>query len=340
MLNTFLALIEETMGSMWYLILPMVIAFLVTAVLGPVVIPWLTKLKFGQEILEIGPNWHKNKAGTPTMGGMMFIAGIIVSVLAALFAKFDIRLLMMLVIATGFGVIGFVDDYVKVVKKRNLGLTAKQKFLLQAILSVIYILVLKETGNLSTEIVIPFVKTTLTLPWWLYIVFILFVVTGTVNAVNLTDGIDGLATSITVVVALFFAIAACMFKSSAETIFAMALLGGCLGFLMFNKHPAKVFMGDTGSLFLGGAISVVAVGLGMPLILIICGFVYLFETLSVIMQVASFKLTGKRIFKMSPIHHHFEMCGWREVKIVSVFTLVTLVLCIISVLAIMPVCGF
>ncbi|MBQ7986615.1 MAG: phospho-N-acetylmuramoyl-pentapeptide-transferase [Clostridia bacterium] len=325
---------------MWYFILPMVIAFLVTAVLGPVVIPWLTKLKFGQEILEIGPNWHKNKAGTPTMGGMMFIAGVLVSVVAALVAKFDIRLLMMLLIAMGFGLIGFVDDYVKVVKKRNLGLTAKQKFLLQAILSVIYILVLKETGNLNTEIIIPFVKTTISLPWWLYIVFILFVVTGTVNAVNLTDGIDGLATSITVVVALFFGIAASLFKSTGESIFAMALLGGCLGFLMFNKHPAKVFMGDTGSLFLGGAISVMAVGLGMPLILIICGFVYLFETLSVIMQVASFKLTGKRIFKMSPIHHHFEMCGWREVKIVSVFTLVTVVLCVISVLAIMPVCGF
>lgn len=340
MFNTFLALIEETMGGMWYLILPMVIAFLVTAVLGPVVIPWLTKLKFGQEILEIGPNWHKNKAGTPTMGGMMFIAGVCVSVVSALLAFFDIRLLMMLLIATGFGVIGFVDDYVKVVKKRNLGLTAKQKFLLQAILSVIYILVLKETGNLNTEIVIPFMAKTVEIPWILYIIFILFVVTGTVNAVNLTDGIDGLATSITVVVALFFGIAATMFKSSAETIFAMALLGGCLGFLMFNKHPAKVFMGDTGSLFLGGAISVVAVGLGMPLVLIICGFVYLFETLSVILQVASFKMTGKRIFKMSPIHHHFEMCGWREVKIVSVFTLVTLVLCIISVFAILPVCGF
>lgn len=340
MLNTFLALIEETSGNMWYFILPMVVAFLVTAVLGPVVIPWLTKLKFGQEILEIGPNWHKNKAGTPTMGGMMFIAGVAVSVVAALFAKFDIRLLMMLLIATGFGVIGFVDDYVKVVKKRNLGLTAKQKFLLQAILSIIYILVLKETGDLNTEIVIPFMSKTVEIPWILYIVFILFVVTGTVNAVNLTDGIDGLATSITVVVALFFAVAASLFKSSSESIFAMALLGGCLGFLMFNKHPAKVFMGDTGSLFLGGAISVVAVGLGMPLILIICGFVYLFETLSVIMQVTSFKLTGKRIFKMSPIHHHFEMCGWREVKIVSVFTLVTLVLCIISVFAILPVCGF
>ena len=340
MLNRLLALIEETSGSMWYFILPMLIAFSVTAILGPVVIPWLTKLKFGQEILEIGPNWHKNKAGTPTMGGMMFIIGVLVTVIAALFANFDIRLLMMLLIATGFGLIGFVDDYVKVALKRNLGLTAKQKFLLQAILSVIYILVLKETGNLNTQIIIPFVKTPLILPWWLYIVFILFVVTGTVNAVNLTDGIDGLATSITVVVALFFAVAASIFKGTAETIFAMALLGGCLGFLMFNKHPAKVFMGDTGSLFLGGAISVMAVGLGMPLILIICGFVYLFETLSVIMQVASFKLTGKRIFKMSPIHHHFEMCGWREVKIVSVFTLVTVALCIISLLAIMPAGGF
>lgn len=339
MISTFSELLQETTGNMWYFILPMLIAFLVAAVLGPVMIPWLTKLKFGQEILEIGPNWHKKKAGTPTMGGFMFIAGVCVSAGVALLANFDIRLAMMLLIAVGFGLIGFVDDYVKVVKKRNLGLTAKQKFALQAILSVIYIIVLKETGNLDTKIIIPFVKTTLELPWWLYIVFILFVVTGTVNAVNLTDGIDGLATSITVVVSLFFAIAAVLFKSSGEAIFAMAVLGGCLGFLMFNKHPAKVFMGDTGSLFLGGAISVMAVGMGMPLILIICGFVYLFETLSVILQVAFFKLTGKRIFKMSPIHHHFEMCGWREVKIVSVFTLVTVALCIISVLAILPATG-
>lgn len=334
MLNTFLEYLEQTSGNIWFFLLPAVIAFLVTAILGPVIIPWLTKLKFGQEILEIGPNWHKNKAGTPTMGGMMFIAGILVSVAAYLFARFDIRLLMMMLIALGFGVIGFVDDYVKVVKKRNLGLTAIQKFALQAILSVIYILVLKETGNLSTEIIIPFVKTAISLPWWLYIVFILFVVTGTVNAVNLTDGIDGLATSITVVVSAFFAFAAVYFKSVGESVFAMALFGGCLGFLLFNKHPAKVFMGDTGSLFLGGAISVMAVGMGMPLVLIICGFVYLFETLSVILQVASFKLTGKRIFKMSPIHHHFEMCGWKEKKIVRVFTLVTLVLCIISAFAI------
>ena len=336
MFSTFSALVENTMGNWWYLFLPMLIAFGVTAILGPVLIPWLTKLKFGQQILEIGPNWHKKKAGTPTMGGIMFIVGICVSIGVYLAVDFSVSLGMMLIISVGFGIVGFVDDYVKVVKKRNLGLTAKQKFALQAILSIIYIIVLKETGELDSEIIIPFMKNTLVLPWWIYIVFILFVVTGTVNAVNLTDGLDGLATSITTVVAIFFALAGILFSGTGEVVFAMALLGGCLGFLLFNKHPAKVFMGDTGSLFLGGAISVLAVSLKMPLILIICGFVYLFETLSVILQVASFKLTGKRIFKMSPIHHHFEMCGWREVKIVSVFTLVTVMLCAIAVLAVLP----
>ena len=336
MLSTFSAIVDKTLGGWWYLILPMLIAFLITAILGPVLIPWLTKLKFGQQILEIGPNWHKKKAGTPTMGGMMFIAGICVSLGVYLAINFSVSLGMMLLISVGFGIIGFVDDYVKVVKKRNLGLTAKQKFALQAILAIIYVIVLKETGELSSEIIIPFMKNVIVLPWWLYIVFILFVVTGTVNAVNLTDGLDGLATSITAVVSVFFAVASLLFGSADGTVFAMSLLGGCLGFLLFNKHPAKVFMGDTGSLFLGGAISVLAVSLKMPIILIICGFVYLFETLSVILQVASFKLTGKRIFKMSPIHHHFEMCGWREVKIVSVFTLVTLILCVISVLAVLP----
>lgn len=323
-------------GSLWFLALPLLIAFAVTAVLGPVLIPWLHKLKFGQEILEIGPNWHKKKAGTPTMGGMMFIAGIVIAMLVVLLNGFNIRLLMMLVISVGFGVIGFIDDYVKVVKKRNLGLTAKQKFALQAILAIIYIVVLKETGNLETSIIVPFMKNTITMPWWLYIVFILFVVTGTVNAVNLTDGLDGLAASITSVVALFFVSAAVLVKDSISVYFSAALLGGCLGFLIFNKHPAKVFMGDTGSLFLGGSISVLAVGLKMPLILIIAGFVYLFETLSVIMQVTSYKLTKKRIFKMAPVHHHFEMCGWKEVKIVSAFTAVTLILCIVAFFAIMP----
>ncbi|MBO5059732.1 MAG: phospho-N-acetylmuramoyl-pentapeptide-transferase [Clostridia bacterium] len=318
--------------------LPLLMAFAVTAVLGPVLIPWLHKLKFGQQILEIGPNWHKNKAGTPTMGGIMFIVGVCVAIAVVLLNRFDIRLLMMLMISLGFGLIGFIDDYVKVIKKRNLGLTASQKFLLQAILAVIYVLVLKETGNLETSIVIPFMKNTVSLPWWLYIVFILFVVTGTVNAVNLTDGLDGLAASITSVVALFFAFAGVMFFDRSSLFFAMALLGGCLAFLLFNHHPARVFMGDTGSLFLGGSISVLAVGLELPLILIIVGFVYLFETLSVIIQVTYYKLTKKRVFKMAPIHHHFEMCGWKEVKIVSVFTAATVILCIISVFAILPVC--
>ncbi len=316
------------------LIIPFLISFLVSVVLGPVMIPWLRRLKFGQQILEDGPKWHEKKSGTPTMGGMIFIAGVLVTGIVALLVDFNIKLLMMLLISLGFGIIGFIDDYVKVVKKQNQGLTAPQKFILQVILSCIYIFVMNYTGDLNTEIIIPFTKITWEMPWWLYIVFTLFVITGTVNAVNLTDGLDGLAASITVVVALFFAVMAYLFNAPATLIFAIAVLGGCLGFLIFNHYPARVFMGDTGSLFLGGAITVMAVGMKMPLLLIIAGFVYLFEALSVIMQVASFKLTGKRIFKMSPIHHHFEMCGWSEVKIVTVFTLVTVILCAIAVLSV------
>lgn len=318
------------------MLIPLVISLLVTLVLGPVIIPWLHRLKFGQQILEDGPVWHKKKSGTPTMGGIMFIAGVAVSVIVTVLIHFDLKLLMMSLITLGFGAIGFIDDYVKVVKKRNLGLTPVQKFSLQAVLSVVYIVVLNYTGNLTTEIIIPFVGKTFNMPWWLYIIFTLFVVIGTVNAVNLTDGIDGLATSITCVVSLFFAMAAVLFEEKSTAYFSFAVLGGCIGFLFFNRHPARVFMGDTGSLFLGGAISTAAVGMKMPLILVIAGFVYLFETLSVIMQVTSFKLTGKRIFKMTPIHHHFEMCGWNEIKIVSVFTFVTLILCVLSFISLMP----
>lgn len=315
-----------------FILIPFLVSFFVAVVLGPVMIPWLRRLKFGQQILEDGPKWHEKKAGTPTMGGFIFIAGVIVAAIVALLIKFDVHLMMMLLITVGFGAIGFVDDYVKVIKKQNQGLTAPQKFILQVILSVIYIVVMNYTGDLNTEIIIPFAHTSWSMPWWLYIVFTLIVVTGTVNAVNLTDGLDGLAASITVIVALFFTAAAVCLDSSAATIFSAAVAGGVLGFLIYNHYPAKVFMGDTGSLFLGGAISVLAVGLKMPLILVIAGFVYLFEALSVILQVASFKLTGKRIFKMSPIHHHFEMCGWSEVKIVTVFSIVTLLLCVLAFL--------
>lgn len=314
----------------------LLVGFLVTAVTVPVLIPYLRRLKFGQQILEEGPKWHEKKSGTPTMGGVCFILGAAVATAVALFAEFDLKLLVMLLISMGFGAIGFFDDYIKVVKKRNLGLTASQKFLLQAILAVVYILVLKETGNLENDIIIPFTNISLTLPWWLYIPFILFVVTGTVNAVNLTDGLDGLATSLTVISTLFFAVAAIAGGYNESAYLAFAVCGGLIGFFIYNKYPAKVFMGDTGSLYLGGVLSVLAVGMKMPLVLIIAGFVYMFETLSVIMQVTSFKLTGKRIFKMSPIHHHFEMCGWSEKKIVAVFSLVGLLLAVLAYISIMP----
>lgn len=330
---------EKMTGSVWLSIMPLLVSFAVTALISPILIPWLKKLKFGQEILEIGPNWHKSKSGTPTMGGIAFISGIFTAIILALFVKCDLPLLMMLLISLGFGIIGFTDDYIKVVKKRNLGLTARQKFLLQTILAVIYVVVLAKTGNLNNHIIIPFMSKTVEMPWILYTLLVLFVVTGTVNAVNLTDGIDGLAASITAFVSLFFVISAVLFSDLDSMWYALAVLGGCMAFLIFNAHPAKMFMGDTGSLFLGGSISVLAVGLKMPLILIIVGFVYLFETLSVIIQVTSFKLTGKRVFKMTPIHHHFEMCGWKENKIVGVFTAVTILLCIIGIAAVLPYAG-
>lgn len=321
-----------------YMFVPVLISFAVTAIIGPFLIPWLHKLKFGQEIREEGPAWHQKKSGTPTMGGIMFITGTVVAcIIAIISGGFDINLVMMLLISLGFGAIGFIDDYIKVVKHRNLGLTAAQKFLLQCVLAAVYVVVLNIMGELNTEIIIPFVGFTVHMPWWLYIPFIIIVVTGTVNAVNLTDGLDGLAASITVVTALFFAVAAFMTGSLGAITFAGAVAGGCIGFLIYNHYPAKVFMGDTGSLFLGGAVSVLAVGMKMPLVLVIAGFVYMFEALSVILQVASFKLTGKRIFKMSPVHHHFEMCGWKETKIVAVFTLVTIVLCVIAAISIIHI---
>ena len=319
-------------------LLPLLVALLITTALGPVFIPWLHKLKFGQEIREEGPSWHQKKSGTPTMGGIMFILGIIGGVLSifviSLFTKNNSieinKAILMLVTALAFGLVGFVDDYIKVVKKRNLGLTALHKFILQMMFAVLYLIALNFMGELRCTVLIPFFDVSFNLPIWLYILFALFVVTGTVNAVNLTDGLDGLASSVTLVVSLFFALAGVISGAYGTVAFMMAVVGGMIGFLVYNKYPAKVFMGDTGSLFLGGAIVVSAIGMQMPLFLIIAGFVYFMETLSVILQVISFKLTGKRIFKMSPIHHHFEMCGWNEKKIVFVFTSVTALLCFVA----------
>ncbi len=330
--------------------LTLVLAFAITAVLGPAFIKWLHKLKYGQEIREEGPAWHQKKTGTPTMGGIMIIVGIgisviistIISAVNGTLTPTVMKALILYIVSLGFGVVGFIDDYIKVVKKRNLGLTAIQKFLLQLAFAAAYVVIMYLMGMLRTDVVIPFVKYPVTLPIWLYIPFVMFVVVGTVNAVNLTDGLDGLASSVTVVASLFFALYAFLRISAPEvgvSIYSMAIVGGLLGFLLFNKYPAKVFMGDTGSLFLGGALALIAADLNMHLYLIIVGFVYFAETLSVIMQTSYFKYTkkkygeGRRIFKMTPIHHHFEMSGWKETKIVAVFSAVTLALCVISYFA-------
>lgn len=311
------------------------IALLVSVLVGPILIPFLHKLKFGQEIREEGPSWHKKKSGTPTMGGFIFIAGVLVATL--LMAR-DTSTLIVLLCAVGFGLIGFIDDFIKVILKRNLGLTALQKLALQIALAVAFVITLNALGLLHTDIILPFIKEPVNLGWF-YVAFAVFIMVGFVNAVNLTDGLDGLATSVTAVVSLFFAAVSLLVGNNSLAVFLVALTGGCLGFLIFNHYPAKVFMGDTGSLFLGGAVSAAAIVLKMPLILVIVGIIYVVEALSVMLQVASFKLTGKRIFKMSPIHHHFEMCGWREVKIVLVFCAVTVVFCVIGYFAAAPYLG-
>jgi len=301
-----------------------VIAFVISIVIGPFLIPMLRRLKIGQSIREIGPNWHSKKSGTPTMGGIIFILG---AAIATFILARDQKVMILLLSSIAFGIIGFIDDFIKVVMKRNLGLTASQKFTAQLIVSVVFVAALYYLGYVDTKIYIPFVPYKIDLSW-IYMFFTVFVVMGTVNSVNLTDGLDGLASSITVVVSIFFTAAAFLLKETNAAIFSASITGGCLGFLIFNRYPAKVFMGDTGSLFLGGAIAGLAVLLKLPLALVIVGGVYLAETLSVILQVISFKTTGKRIFKMSPLHHHFEMLGWKETKVVAVFTAVTILLSI------------
>lgn len=310
-------------------IVTILIGFVAAALLGPVFIPLLIKLKFGQSIREIGPKWHEKKSGTPTMGGVIFILSLVISVL--ILHKFmNPKAYLVLFCTLGFGAVGFLDDFIKVVLKRNLGLKAWQKLALQIIISVIFVFVGINNGLLSVSVNIPFTDFVWNMGW-LYVPFAIFVLLAVVNGVNLTDGIDGLATSVTVVVMLFFAvITSAVPENFGVCLLCFALTGGLLGFLIYNKNPAKVFMGDTGSLMLGGMAGALSLVTGNPFILILVGIIYFVETLSVMMQVTSFKLTGKRIFKMSPIHHHFEMCGWGERKIVLVFTLVTVAFCILA----------
>ena len=315
-----------------------VIAALVVALLiGKPIIQALRRLKFGQKILEDGPTWHMNKQNTPTMGGLIFIIAMVVPVLfltPAMIKDGEYRPLLMLALSLVFAAIGFVDDFTKIKKKQNKGLTAKQKLLLQLAAAALFITVMRVMGYLEPQLIIPFVDITIDLPWIVYLLFGIFVIVGADNAVNLTDGIDGLCASVTAVVALFFT-AVFTFADSPARLFSAALLGGLLGFLVFNKYPAKVFMGDTGSLFLGGAVCAMAFACNLPLILIPVGIIYIIETLSDIIQVLYFKAThGKRFFKMAPIHHHFEMCGWSEKKIVAVFSAVTILTCALSYIGI------
>ncbi len=303
------------------------IGLAVTAAVVPLLIPFLRRLKFGQSILEDGPSWHAKKQGTPTMGG---IAMLLAVGLGAVICAGSVRGLAVTAGAMLFGLIGFVDDYIKVVKKHNQGFTPLQKFSCQALVSLIFALYVYFVERRSATLV-PFVGAELDLGVF-YIPFVMLVLLATTNSVNLTDGLDGLAASVTTVAALFFAVA-CAQRGEADcAAVMMAVVGACLGFLIYNFYPAKIFMGDTGSLFLGGALGCAAAAAGLELFLIISGFVFLFETLSVIIQVISFKTTGKRVFKMTPVHHHFEMCGWSETKIVFVFSAATAALCILSYL--------
>ena len=308
------------------IIIATVAAFASAAVIMPVLIPFLRRLKFGQQILEEGPEWHKKKQGTPTMGGIGIIAAVLIS---ALIAGIDKKAWLLFGFAFLCGAVGFADDYIKVCKKRNMGFSALQKTACLIVAMILFIVICRISGYTDTSIKIPFSDKSVNLSWGWYPLIVLALLGG-INSVNLTDGIDGLAASVTAVVMIFFTIISYMAKNAGMSALSAAVLGALLGFLIYNLNPARVFMGDTGSLFLGGLVSGAAVMLKNPLLLIIVGFVYFAEALSVILQVASFQLTGKRIFKMSPIHHHFEMSGWNENKIVTVFTALTAILCIIS----------
>ena len=308
-----------------------VVGCVLSGVLGYLLLPVLRALKAGQSIREIGPTWHNSKAGTPMMGGLMFIFAAILCLIGNIPALEDYSVIYVLVLSLCFGFIGFLDDFTKAKYKRNLGLTSIQKALLQMAVSALFLYAMYKTGGMDTHLYIPFFNVSFTLHPIVYIFFAMFVMVGCVNAVNLTDGVDGLCGSVTIPVMVFFTAAAVALGKFELALLPASLVGGLIAYLFYNWHPAKVFMGDTGSLFLGGAVCALAFALEMPLILILVGFVYICETLSVIIQVTYFKLThGKRLFKMSPIHHHFEMCGWKEERIVLTFAGVSALMCLLA----------
>lgn len=305
--------------------------FLITVLLSPIFIPFLRRLKFGQSIREEGPKSHQKKSGTPTMGGIMILLSIIITslVMASKFAGPTSRTYMLIIVTAGFGLLGFLDDFIKVAMKRNLGLTSKQKLLGQIIISVIFYLLYRR-NEMPSELGLPFTDYSIDLGWF-YLVFVIFWLVGFSNAVNLTDGLDGLVSGTAAIAFGAFAVLAWSQSQFELSIFSVAVVGAVLGFLVFNAHPAKVFMGDTGSLALGGAIAALSILIGQELLLLVIGGVFVIETLSVILQVISFKTTGRRIFKMSPLHHHYELSGWSEWRVVVTFWSVGLLFAILGI---------
>ena len=313
------------------MLLPLIVSILIAGLSGIYIIPKLRELKFGQTVRDEGPQSHLSKNGTPTMGGIMMVLAMVVTTL--LFAGINYSTIILLTSMLGFGLVGFLDDYIKVVKKRSLGLTAKQKIILQVLFAVLLPTVQYFTNSDSSNLIIPFTEKTLNLGI-LYIPFMAFVMIGTVNAVNLTDGLDGLSSTVTVIVSIFFVVMASIAGYAELSVFSLSVIGSCLGFLIHNKYPAKVFMGDTGSMALGGAVVGMALLTNSALMIPIVGGIYFAEALSVIIQVVSFKTRGKRVFKMAPIHHHFEQCGYKETKVVKLFAVISILLLIVGMLAI------
>lgn len=311
-------------------IMPVLISFFISVILSPIVIPYLKKLKFGQFVREDGPESHLKKSGTPTMGGLIILFSIVITSL--LYVEKYPQIIPVLFATLGYGIIGLLDDYIKVVMKRSLGLRAWQKLLGQLIVTGIFAYYIYCHTNLGTDIIIPFTGDKVKLGFW-YFPLMFVVMLGTTNGANFTDGLDGLASSITVLIATFFTVVA-IGKELTVAPICCATVGSLLGFLVFNVYPARVFMGDTGSLALGGFVASTAYVLQMPFIILIVAFVYLAEVVSVILQVIYYKRTGKRLFKMAPIHHHFELCGWPETKVVSIFAIVTTVMCLVGMLAV------
>lgn len=314
------------------ILMSVMLSFAISVALGPFVIPFLRRLKVGQTEREEGPESHLKKNGTPTMGGILILVSIVITSL--FFVKDYPRIIPILFLTLGFGLIGFLDDYIKVVLKRSMGLRAWQKFALQIVVTGVFVHYLLRYTDVSLAMKVPFLDgVLLDLGKW-NIPILFFIVIGTVNGTNFTDGLDGLASSVTVLVATFFSVVAIGTGSGIEPI-TCAVVGALLGFLLFNVHPASVFMGDTGSLALGGFVAAAAYMMQMPLFIVIVGFIYMIEVLSVILQVSYFKLTGgKRIFKMAPIHHHFELCGWSETRVVAVFSIVTALLCLVALMGV------